>query len=305
MSAATLAIDTPHAEGAGSRIPAPCQILDGRLRPIGDLVADGRPHPVRAGAIVVLITLAGGETQRIPVRLAAGGEYRLHVRGAPGYAPVSTAADPEALETMRLLERGLIGEARALAGRRLPEIQSGRLADPVAIAVVAYALLQVWDREALGLWCLDLADAYPRLSDGAVIAAEWHALRDNHVTALNYLRRLGGDAPLPRFTLGVIRALDRLAGYRSLTLEGPPSRRLRGSEAAAAQLLDREDVKAAGELYDELSRRGDGLSPTGTTTARPPRAPEPAGARARLGALERDVIRRLARATANLSTKEP
>ncbi len=295
---AELAIEVPHEDGGPPPVPAPCQILDARLRPVGDCVADGYPHPVPAGWLVLLITLPGGDVRRISVALRKDGSYRLHVHGMQPPA-AAEIADAEALQTMRLLDAGRVADALTLADRRLPAIEKGELGDPVAITAVAYALVQAWDRKRLGAWCLDLADRHPQLSDGYVIGAEWHALAGNHLTALGYLRRLGGGAPLPLFALGVTRALDRLAGYRTLRLDGTPSERLRQRELSAGplagQLLNRWDVEAAAALYDELGLRSGRRSPNTVLTA-PAGDPAPAGAWARVGGFERELVRRIARA---------
>lgn len=304
---AELAIDVPHQDGGPPPVPASCQILDGRLRPVGDCVADGYPHLVPAGRLVLLITLPGGDVRRTSVALQEGGSYRLYVHGMQP-AAAAEIADAEALQTMRLLDAGRVGEALTLAARRLPAIEKGELGDPVAVTAVAYALVQAWDRKRLGTWCLDLADRHPQLSDGFVIGAEWHALAGNHLTALGYLQRLGGGAPLPLFALGVTRALDRLAGYRTLTFDGTPSERLRRREnsasQAAGQLLNRWDVAAATTVYDELSIRSGRRSPT-TVLTTPAAHPTRAGAWARVGGFERDLVRRIARAASTRSRSRP
>jgi hypothetical protein len=305
--AAELAIEVPHQDGGAPPVPTPCQILDARLRPVGACVADGSPHPVPAGWLVLLITLPGGDARRIGVALQEGGSYRLYVHGTQPPA-AAELADAEALETMHLLDAGRVAEALTLADRRLPAIEKGELGDPVAITAVAYALVQAWDRERLGTWCLDLADRHPRLSDGFVIGAEWHALAGNHLTALSYLRRLGSEAPLPLFALGVTRALDRLAGYRTLTLDGTPSERLRRRDLptgpSAGQLLNRWDVAAAAVLYDELSLRSGRRSPK-TVLTTPAKDPAPPGARARIASFERDLVQRLARAASKSPRRSP
>jgi hypothetical protein len=296
----------PHQDGAPP-VPVPCQILDARLRPAGACVADGSPQPVPAGWLVLLITLPGGDARRISVALQEGGSYRLQVHGTQPPA-AAELADADALETRRLLDAGRVAEALTLADRRLPAIEKGELGDPVAITAVAYALVQAWDRERLDTWCLDLADRHPHLSDGFVIGAEWHALAGNHLTALSYLRRLGGQAPLPLFALGITRALDRLAGYRTLMLDATPSERLRRSDRpvgpSAGQLLNRWDVAAASALYDELSFRSGRRSPT-TVLTTPTKDPAPASAWARIASFERDLVQRLARAASKSPRRSP
>ena len=295
---AELAIELPVLEPGAQPPPLPCQVLDSRLRPTGTFVADGHPHIVSAGWLVLLITLPSGP-RRINVALHGGGSYRLYVHGSQP-AESAELADVEALQTMKLLEAGRVAEAVELAERRLPAIKMGQLGDPVAIAAVAYALIQAFDRERLGAWCLDLADQHPKLSDGFVIGAEWHALAGNHLTALNYLHRLGGDAPPPLFALGITRAIDRLAGYRALRVVRTPSERLRSSDlpkgSAAGQLLNRWDVEGAGGLYDDLLARWGQRPRTSVLTSRIV-APAPTGARVLMATSERALVRRLAGAT--------
>jgi len=303
-SSAQLSIDVPHADGDGPPVPAPCQILDARLRPIDTTMADGYPHRVPAGRIILLITLAPGDLRRVNVALERDGNYRLRLhRNRP--AAVAELADAEALETMRLLDAGLIEQAQLLADRRLPAIEKGELNDPIAVTAVAYAYIQARNRKRLGSWCLDLAHRHPEVPDGFVIGGEWHAMLGNHLTALSYLRRLSGS-PLPIFALGVTRALDRLAGYRTLSLDQAPSVRLRRGElpdVAAGQLLNRWDVEAAKVLFTDLNVRS-GRRPPATVLSTIPVPDQPAvGVWARVGSLERALIRRFANASSRLSRR--
>jgi hypothetical protein len=259
---AQLAIDPPVIAGR-RRLPTPCRILDGALRPLSSVMADGALHEVPSGLIVLIVAAPGGSAQRRVLRLEPGGRYRLHFfpRAAADGPPVQSAlADAEAMSTIAYLESGQVMEAWELAARRLPELLNRRMGDPCAAAAVGYVLLQRWEFDKLAPWCFDLPHEHPWLGDGYVIAAEWHAHAGNHVTALNYLHRLR-KSDLPVFTIGLSRALERLAAYRALSIEHPPSVRAAREGAGnpraspAAQLLNRWDIEDAAVAYRELTDR--------------------------------------------------
>lgn len=269
---ARLAIDPPTLL-AGSRAPSPCQILDAYLRPIGDTMADGRMHEVPSGRLVLLITTPDGTARRKVLLLQPGGEYRLHYfRHASKDFALRAAAlsDPETLRLMAYLQSGQVGAARKLCERHLNLLRGGVLGDPVAAAAVGYVLLQTWEYQALEPWCFDLPIVHPWLADGYVIAGECHANRGNHLTALTYLQQLE-RRPLPVFTLGLSRALDRLAVYQAQPVTAARIN-ARASEHAGdrtmqqAQLLNPWDIEAAGHIHMALGRRSHGVDVWQATT---------------------------------------
>jgi hypothetical protein len=270
---AYLAIDPPSFAGR-PRAATPCTILDAKLQPVLSTVADGTPKRVPAGRLLLLIWAPHGPPRRRLIELEPGLSYRLHyfpVAGRP-HETVVDLADEEAVRAMAFLDSGRVMEARALVDHRLRDLREGRLGDPVAAVAVGYVLAQTWDREALAPWCLDLPHEYPWLADGYVIAAEWHALAGNHVTALNYLRRCLRAESLPVFSHGVSRALDRLAGYRGFAVDELPSHRLSDMSPdlrtfATGQLLNRWDVEDAEAAYWELARRAGRADLTAPVTA--------------------------------------
>jgi hypothetical protein len=272
--AAILAVDPPAAPGR-PRLPIPCRILDGDLRPIGSTIADGTFRSVPSGLVVLILARPDGSAWRRVVAMEPGRRYRLHYFRQPADAPAwrpESLADEETLRTISYLESGQIHEARQLVEARLKELRRGSMGDPVAAAVVGYVLLQEWEYAELWPWCLDLPHDYPWLADAFVIAAEWHAQAGKHLTALNYLRQLE-QLRLPVFTLGLARALERLAVYRVSPTATRPSERIlatlpsfEDSSVDPAQVLGHWDVEAASNAYDRLAARTFDVDPWTLTT---------------------------------------
>lgn len=277
---ALLAIDPPGVVGR-ARPRTPCRILDAQLQPFGTIMADGTFQPVPAGRLVLIIPTASGAAKRKVVQVQANGRYRLHYFPYAVNASVSCpsdVADEEALRTVAFLESGQIAEARALADSRLRAIRKGQMGDPVAAVVVGYVLLQTWEHEALTPWCLNLPNEHRWLADAYVLAAEWHAFAGNHLTAFNYLRQLRNLA-LPVFTLGVSRALERLAAYQAVLVEPATSVSTTArhtGEMRRPQNLNPWDLEEAMVAYRELAQRSGRLALDAPTTeignnARPPK----------------------------------
>ncbi|HEX6518837.1 MAG TPA: hypothetical protein VF070_02325 [Streptosporangiaceae bacterium] len=258
---ALLAIDPPKAWPSGRRLPLPCQILDWQLRPVAQTVANGELQTLPSGQLVVVLHTAEGVLTRTAINLEPGRRYRLRYQqpidlGLTHGWNVSVSADEEILRIIRFLEMGNLAEARLLADTVMPRVLAKDV-DPVAAAAVGYVLVQQRDCKALAPWCLDLPHDHPWLSDAFVIAADYHAFTGNDLTALNYLRQLD-HLNLPVFNLGLFRALERLAGYKGLSVEAPPTSRAQAAERTefpSAQLLDIWDVKEAGALRDRLAER--------------------------------------------------
>jgi hypothetical protein len=92
------------------------------------------------------------------------------------------------------------------------ELLRGKMADPIAAAVGAYALLRFADLERLHDWTANLYDLFPEIPDAAAIRGEHLAREGNHSEALEVFLTLE-QRGLPSFTDGLSFALERLRLY--------------------------------------------------------------------------------------------
>jgi hypothetical protein len=92
------------------------------------------------------------------------------------------------------------------------ELLRGKMADPIAAAVGAYALLRFADLERLHDWTANLHDKFPEFPDTAAIRGEHLAREGEHAQALEIFLTLEKRG-LPAFTDGLSFALDRLRLY--------------------------------------------------------------------------------------------
>jgi hypothetical protein len=224
-------------------------------------VANGKFQTLPSGQIVVVLHTTEGLLARTALNLEPGRRYRLRYRQAVSLGlargwSTAVSADERILRIIGLLEAGNVAEARVLADLVLPRIRAKDV-DPIAAAAVGYVFVQQRDCKALSPWCFDLPHDHPWLSDAFVIAAEYHAFAGNGLTALSYLRQLD-QLDLPVFNVGLFRALERLAGYRGLAVEAPPSLRIQvasETDPPIAQLLNHWDIKEAEALRVRLAER--------------------------------------------------
>jgi hypothetical protein len=95
---------------------------------------------------------------------------------------------------------------------RSEELLFSKMADPIAAAVGAYALLRMGELERLHEWTENLRQFFPWLPDGTTIRAEHLARYGRHGEALTALLELP-QRGLPFFTDGLTYAIDRLRLY--------------------------------------------------------------------------------------------
>jgi hypothetical protein len=115
----------------------------------------------------------------------------------------------------------------------------GKLDDPIAAAVGAYALLRFAELERLHDWTENLYDWFPLFPDGAAILGEHLARKGEHEQALEAFVALA-ERGLPLFTDGFSFALDRLRLY----LE---------TETMRLRPLERQKAEGVVELLKQLA----------------------------------------------------
>ncbi|HSJ94390.1 MAG TPA: hypothetical protein VK896_10185 [Gaiellaceae bacterium] len=132
--------------------------------------------------------------------------------GAPGtVANVSLPDNPRVDAVARYLSGGHLREAADLSTDAELLLQA-KMADPFGAAVGGYALLRLGRLDALHDWSLNLANWFPWLPDGAVIAGEARALTGDHEAAIELICQAGRRG-LPVFSVGLSVLASRLREY--------------------------------------------------------------------------------------------
>jgi len=135
----------------------------------------------------------------------------LGVSGDSLTADVSLPDNPEVDAVARFLNGGHIQEAARVAGDA-EHLLEQKMADPFGAALGGYALLRSGQLDRLHHWPRNLADKFPWLPDGAVIAGEEAALESDHATAIAYVCEAGRRG-LPIFAPGLSLLAARLREY--------------------------------------------------------------------------------------------
>jgi hypothetical protein len=132
-------------------------------------------------------------------------------RGASLAADVSLPDNPKIDAVARYLKGGNLQEAVSLGGDA-EHLLEQKMADPFGAALGAYALLRSGQLDRLHHWPRNLADRFPWLPDGAVIAGEEAALEGDHALAIQYVCE-GAGRGLPVFGAGLSLLASRLREY--------------------------------------------------------------------------------------------
>jgi hypothetical protein len=143
------------------------------------------------------------------------------------------SSDPAQLRRLELMQRCFAGGRLDLGRDTAVELLHGKWADPIAGCLGGYLMLKLGEAAGLGTAARNMVRAYPELSDGHLLEAEYHAARGDH-RAVERSATRALDAGLPIFADGVSGLLD-YAG--SLVLSNPNGR-------LAAAVLDHR-VKGA------------------------------------------------------------
>ncbi len=124
---------------------------------------------------------------------------------------VSLPDNPRIDAIARYLQSGHLQEAASIIGDAEQLLQQ-KMADPFGAALGGYALLRLGQRDRLHHWPRNLADSFPWLPDGAVIAGEESALEDDHALAIEQICEAGRRG-LPVFSAGLSLLASRLREY--------------------------------------------------------------------------------------------
>ena len=124
---------------------------------------------------------------------------------------VSLPDNPKADAVANYLNGGFLQEAAGLSADAEQLLQS-KMADPFGAALGGYALIRLGRLDRLHHWPRNLADWFPWLPDGAVIAGEESALEGDHATAIAQVCEAGRRG-LPVFSAGLSLLASRLREY--------------------------------------------------------------------------------------------
>lgn len=126
-------------------------------------------------------------------------------------ADVSLPDNPQIDAVARFLKGGHLREAASVAGDA-EHLLEAKMADPFGAALGGYALLRSGQLDRLHHWPRNLADWFPWLPDGAVIAGEEAALEGDHKLAIEYVCEAARRG-LPVFGAGLSLLASRLREY--------------------------------------------------------------------------------------------
>lgn len=135
----------------------------------------------------------------------------IEVGGSALDANVSLPDNPRIDAVARFLQGGNLQEA-ATVGGDAEHLLEEKMADPFGAALGGYALLRSGQLDRLHHWPRNLADWFPWLPDGAVIAGEEAALEGDHTVAIKYVCDAARRG-LPVFGGGLSLLASRLREY--------------------------------------------------------------------------------------------
>lgn len=167
-----------------------------------------------AGATAIALRSVGRGLTMVPV-LPGYSEllrYQLDRDGEDNIVLRARLADGGADALLGFLGRDRLEDAGLMAAAVAEGLLYEKVADPLAAAAGALALLRMNELDRLHDWTANLANWFPWLPDGAIIRAEHLAREGGHEEAVELLRRLplGG---LPVLSLSLAFAVDRLRTY--------------------------------------------------------------------------------------------
>lgn len=152
-----------------------------------------------------------GMTATDSCRLAVGTAGQLTLS-------VSLPDNPLVDAVARYIQTGALRQAARLA-TQAEKLLEEKMADPYGAALGGYALLRLHELGRLHDWSTNLANFFPWLADGAIVAGEKAALEGDQVTAASWM----GEAArrgLPAFVDGFSMLASRLREYG--TPKAPP-----------------------------------------------------------------------------------
>jgi len=228
------------------------------LGPLGLKDASGQTEVERVGedGTVELVVRVSGEAGVLFAQVATEGQIplnvalpvngmttsqscRLTVSATDQLAvSVSLPENPLVDAVARYVYGGALQEAANVA-REAEKLLEQKMADPFGAALGGYALLRLHELRRLHDWPTNLANWFPWLPDGAVVAGEKAALEGNYKGAAEYLCEAARRG-LPAFADGFSMLVSRLREY------GHP-------DAPPPGLPE--------ELVDEVARHGQRLLP--------------------------------------------
>jgi hypothetical protein len=126
-------------------------------------------------------------------------------------ADVSLPDNPRLDAVARYLHSGHVVQAAGVIQNAESLLQQ-KMADPFGATLGGYALLRSGQLDRLHHWPRNLADFFPWLPDGAVIAGEEAALEGDHATAIGYVCEAARRG-LPVFAPGFSLLAARLREY--------------------------------------------------------------------------------------------
>ncbi len=192
------------------------EIADGNTEVVG--VDGGVELQLRPGGLdgVVFVQLAVPGEVPLNVALPANGmtgsqSCRLTVTVKPLTGVVSISDNPRIDAAARYLHSGNLQDAGNLAADAEGMLRA-KMADPIGSALGGYVLLRLHELARLHTWARNLAEWFPWLPDGPIIAGEAAALNGDHGRAIADFCE-AAQRGLPVFADGFSMLVSRLREY--------------------------------------------------------------------------------------------
>lgn len=143
--------------------------------------------------------------------IGPGADPLVYRTDAPGWQIGLIVQHEAARQLLQFRSRGYLQEAQTIANHA-EELLYGKLNDPIAATVGAYALLRFGELDRLHDWPENLMNWFTWLPDGPAIRAEQLARLGEHHKAIELFAQIA-QRGLPLFNTGFSYAIERLSTY--------------------------------------------------------------------------------------------
>jgi hypothetical protein len=181
-------------------------VLDLR-RPLPFIQVDSAKGP----SALTALPLAGGDAATCEAILRYG-DRGVVVMARPGGKQSNTVAG--------YLRTGRADRALTAMAVDAAQLLKLKMADPIGAAIGGYALLKLQDLKQVRNWCDNLANWFPALADGAVIAGAVVARRGQPEVAHRWLS-LAAERGIPAFSEGLSLLVSEAQSLGSVAALGP------------------------------------------------------------------------------------
>ncbi len=174
--------------------------------------------PGRDASIVAQLVEPGGPVQNMALPVSSANRLRLVVDRRSGQLQMEAYLENSAANMLLQYVGAGVANAAATASRSATvngeQLLMQKMADPIAAAVGAYALLRLGSLDQLHDWTSHLRARFAWLPDGAAICGEHLARLGQHEEAFEAFAEVPGRG-LPAFADGLFYTVERVKLYAS------------------------------------------------------------------------------------------